>query len=100
MLICRNLQKNVTKCESTTWTFTDISEVALELVKLGNVNKKQKHGISLSENCSLLIPEVRAEDAGVYYCRQSGSGVKQQPDAPLYLSVVTCEYADSFFFFF
>lgn len=92
MLICGNLQETETKCKSTTWTFTDISKATLELVTLGNVNKNPRRRISLTENCSLLIPEVQAEDAGVYYCQQFRSGAKQPPDAPVYLEVVTCEY--------
>lgn len=96
MLICGNAQENARKCESTTWTFSDIMAVSLELVTLGDVNKKQKHRLSLLENCSLLIPEVCEKDAGVYYCQQFRSGVKQEPDAPVYLSVVTRKYTDRF----
>lgn len=92
MLICGNLQETETKCESTTWTFTGISKASLELVTLGNVNENPKCRISLTENCSLLIPGVQAEDAGVYFCQQFRLGVKERPDAPVYLEVVTCEY--------
>lgn len=90
MLTCGNLNRNQAKCEATTWTFTDSgTRTTLELVTLGRVRQPR---ISLSEDCSLLIPEVRAEDAGVYFCQQFISGVRQLPDAPVYLSVVTCEY--------
>lgn len=90
MLTCGNLKENLAKCNGTTWIFTASSaRTTLELVTLGCV---QQLRISLSEDCSLLIPEVRAEDAGFYRCQQFISGVKQQPDARVYLSVVTCEY--------
>lgn len=100
MLICGNLQENVKKCEGVTWMFSDSRKGESELIKLGNVTKKQNSRFSLSENCSLLIPEVQAEHVGGYYCQQSGSGVEQQLDATVYLSVVTCEYTHSFFWFF
>lgn len=91
-LICGNVQENAADCENTTWMFTGTTRESLELVSLGNVQGKQNHRISLSENCSLLIPKVQDRDAGVYYCQQFSSGVKQRPDALVYLSVVTCEY--------
>lgn len=93
MLTCRNLRENPAKCGGTTWIFTARgTRMAQELVTLGRVEKIWQLRISLSEDCSLLIPEVRAEDTGLYACQQFRSGVKQQPDAPVYLSVVTCEY--------
>lgn len=96
MLICGNVQENVRKCESTSWRFASIGAVSVEVVTLGSVNETHKQRLSLSENCSLLIPQVRAKDAGVYYCQQSSSGDKQLPDATVDLSVVTCEYTDGF----
>lgn len=95
MLTCGNLQEDVEKCGSTTWTFASKAG-SLELVTLGTVNPNQKSRISLSESCSLVIPEVRGEDVGHYYCQQFGSGVKLEPDAHVYLSVVTREYTGSF----
>ena len=65
------------------------------MVTLGQVKKNQEHRFSLSENCSLHIPKVQKEDAGVYYCQQYSLGVIQQQDA-VYLSVVTCEYTKCF----
>lgn len=93
MLTCSNLKENQAKCGGTTWIFTaSNARTALELVTLGCVSENRRLRISLSEDCSLLIPEVRAEDAGLYACQQFRSGVKQQPDSCAYLSVVTCEY--------
>lgn len=93
MLTCGNLKENPAKCKGTTWTFTASStRTTLELVTLGCVREIRQLRFSLSEDCSLLIPEVRAEYAGVYFCQQFRSGVRQLPDAPVHLSVVTCEY--------
>lgn len=93
MLTCGNLKENPAKCHGTTWIFAASStRTTLELVTLGRVEEIWQLRISLSEDCSLLIPEVRAENAGIYACQQFRSGVKQLPDASVYLSVVTCEY--------
>eukprot|EP00066_Takifugu_rubripes_P020919 XP_011610185.1 PREDICTED: uncharacterized protein LOC105417536 isoform X1 [Takifugu rubripes] len=90
MLTCGNLKENPAKCGGTTWTFTAAgTRTNQELVTLGRVKEIRQLRISLSEDCSLLIPEVRAEDAGLYACQQFRSGVEQQPDAPVYLTVVT-----------
>lgn len=86
-LICNNVQRDVANCKSTTWVFVN-STSTLEVVTLGEV----KGNLKLLEDCSLLIPKVRALDAGRYVCQQFRSGIKQLEALPMDLSVVSCEY--------
>ena len=73
------------------------SKALVELIKLGQINepfRPKSDRLSLTENCSLLIKNLSAEDAGLYTCRQFNSrGQLHVPDAPVLLSVVTSEYS-------
>ncbi|XP_044185587.1 uncharacterized protein LOC122965523 [Thunnus albacares] len=81
------------KCDSTTWTFTDIrSTETVELVELGQIGEKAKaksDRLSVTANCSLVIKKVTVEDVGLYTCLQyNKSGQRQDQYSHVDLSVV------------
>lgn len=95
---CENVIKNQHKCVNTIWIFSQpTSKAAVELIKLGQIGegaRTKSDRLSLTENCSLLIKNLSAEDAGLYGCQQYDSrGQKLGSDAQVYLSVVTSEYS-------
>ncbi|XP_038818742.1 uncharacterized protein LOC120019517 [Salvelinus namaycush] len=82
-------------CSSTTWTYNR-GGTAIELVSLGKVIKQQQLNnmadrLSVRSDCSLHVSDVRAEDAGLYTCRQflAKTGPRQREDAHVLLSVLT-----------
>lgn len=96
-LHCENEKLGQKQCKGTTWTFSGkTSRAAVELILLGEIKEKSGRQ-SLSENCSLVINNVTAEDAGSYVCQQwrgtkeSTGDVKLAEDSVVYLSVVTGE---------
>ncbi|CAB1339976.1 unnamed protein product, partial [Coregonus sp. 'balchen'] len=76
-------------CSSTTWIYGSIEEVSLGRVKKEKLNRADR--LSLGSNCSLNVSNVRAEDAGVYTCRQflTEGGQQHGGDATVHLSVLT-----------
>ncbi|CAJ1077891.1 uncharacterized protein LOC117824306 [Xyrichtys novacula] len=89
-LTCENLIKEQPKCGFTTWLFSNQTK-STELVKLGQISKdvgSKSDRLSVTEDCSLLIKKVSEEDVGRYDCQQYPPEGKQEPDAPVYLSLV------------
>ncbi|XP_029578785.1 uncharacterized protein LOC115167984 isoform X2 [Salmo trutta] len=82
-------------CSSTTWIYNSVgSTVTVEEVVLGKIKVDQTERadrLSLGSDCSLHVSDVRAEDAGVYICRQFLTETEPQhgADAPVHLSVLT-----------
>lgn len=90
-LSCENLVKTQQGCKRTVWLFGR-SKSTLELVYDGQIQSHKPGRLSLSENCSLTIKNLRDEDAGLYACRQFNSaGAQIREDADFGLSVVTSE---------
>eukprot|EP00066_Takifugu_rubripes_P020922 XP_011610188.1 PREDICTED: uncharacterized protein LOC105417538 isoform X2 [Takifugu rubripes] len=88
-LSCENLIKDQKNCIYTTWLFSDPQSAIIELIKLGQIKSDKPGRLSLSENCSLTIKNLRGEDSGLYTCRQFNSpGSQTGPDAAIDLSVV------------
>ncbi|KAK6297656.1 hypothetical protein J4Q44_G00322390, partial [Coregonus suidteri] len=77
-------------CSSTIWNYGSIEEVHLGRVKKEELNNRADR-LSLGSDCSLHVSDVRAEDAGVYTCRQflTEGGPQHGGDAPVHLSVLT-----------
>lgn len=96
-LHCENEKRGQKQCKGTIWIFSGkTSTAAVELILLGEIKEKSDRQ-SLSENCSLVINNVTAEDAGSYTCQQwngtkeSTGDVKLAEDSVVDLSVVTGE---------
>ncbi|XP_029705137.1 uncharacterized protein isoform X2 [Takifugu rubripes] len=90
-LSCENLIKDQKNCINTTWIFSPSNpqSAAIELIELGQIKSHKPGRLSLSENCSLTIKNLRGEDSGLYTCRQfNSSGSRTRPDAAIDLSVV------------
>ncbi|XP_036832368.1 uncharacterized protein LOC118936469 [Oncorhynchus mykiss] len=85
-------------CSSTTWIYNiagsngTIEEVTLGKIKVYQTERADR--LSLGSNCSLHVSNVRAEDVGLYTCRQflTETGPRHGGDAPVHLSVLTSEY--------
>lgn len=103
-LHCENEKLGQEQCKGTTWLFIGKTSTAVvELFNYGEINedgkeKSNRLRLSLSENCSLVINNVTAEDAGSYVCEQ-WNGTKETStgdtqlanDSVVDLSVVTGE---------
>nr|XP_029511664.1 uncharacterized protein LOC115126197 isoform X3 [Oncorhynchus nerka] len=82
-------------CSSTTWLYNrdgstgDIEEVTLGKIKVDQTERAER--LSLGSNCSLHVSDVRAEDVGLYTCRQylTETGPQHGGEAPVHLSVLT-----------
>ncbi|XP_078030149.1 uncharacterized protein LOC117271273 isoform X2 [Epinephelus lanceolatus] len=97
ILPCDSVTDNQNNCDGTAWVVTLSGNRVEDLVKLGQIveNAKAKSDrLSVTENCSLVMKKVTAEDVGRYDCQQSTSG---KPDTLVYLSVINMkahEYDD------
>nr|XP_054604613.1 uncharacterized protein LOC129165455 [Nothobranchius furzeri] len=90
-LSCENVIKGNRNCNTTTWNYNKLGRAAQELVDHGQVKYSRSDPLSLAGNCSLVLRNISAEDAGLYTCRQYEieGGSTSRRDAPVYLSVVT-----------
>ncbi|XP_014890835.1 uncharacterized protein LOC106949226 [Poecilia latipinna] len=70
MMSCSELIDGQRKCNNTTWIFTGSGGSTVELVSLGQINSSKPNRLNLTSKCSLVIKEVREEDAGRYNCQQ------------------------------
>ncbi|XP_071391077.1 uncharacterized protein [Centroberyx affinis] len=74
------------KCPTTEWIFNrDPSSTAVELKDGNIVSSTRAARLSLGSNCSLVLHNISAEDAGLYSCRQSDNG----PEAFVNLNILT-----------
>lgn len=96
ILSCGNTPDPWEQCDSTKWTFRasrDSSVVLIEHQQTGGRAMKAS-AWTVTEECSLVIPKVRATDAGQYTCRRPGRDPVQ-----VYVSVVTskCTHSGTIF---
>ncbi|KAG7231718.1 hypothetical protein INR49_010449 [Caranx melampygus] len=86
-LSCENVRVHQDGCDNTTWVFTDYtSEATVALSDHGKINKDagdKWDRLRVTEDCSLVIEKVSADDAGLYNCRQLDT------EEDVVLSVVT-----------
>ncbi|KAM9354374.1 uncharacterized protein KZ484_012521 isoform 2-T5 [Pholidichthys leucotaenia] len=73
-LPCAKMIDGQNNCNATTWLFRKCKTKTLadELIKLGKLynTKSKSDRLTVTENCSLAIKEVKFEDAGRYFCQQ------------------------------
>lgn len=96
-LLCDNVIPHQDKCNRTNWLFGSSEEITEELVTSGKISPSEfaqakAARLSVTPNCSLVIKNVTAGDAGRYVCQQNRTGKEQGPDAVADLSVVKSEY--------
>ncbi|XP_043086567.1 uncharacterized protein LOC122333129 [Puntigrus tetrazona] len=77
-------------CTSTVWLYNKRHSATVELITLGIKRKdtERHERLSLGSDCSLNIKNITEEDSGLYNCRQYVNGIKQGPDARVYLHVL------------
>ncbi|XP_071007821.1 uncharacterized protein [Oncorhynchus clarkii lewisi] len=82
-------------CSSTIWIYNRAGSTGtIQKVTLGKIKSDQTERadrLSLGSNCSLHVSDVRAEDVGLYTCRQflTETGPQHGGDADVDLSVLT-----------
>uniref|UniRef100_A0A8C7LU16 Ig-like domain-containing protein n=1 Tax=Oncorhynchus mykiss TaxID=8022 RepID=A0A8C7LU16_ONCMY len=82
-------------CSSTIWIYNRAGSTGtIQKVTLGKIKSDQTeraNRLSLGSNCSLHVSDVRAEDVGLYTCRQflTETGPQHGGDADVDLSVLT-----------
>ncbi|XP_015253295.1 PREDICTED: uncharacterized protein LOC107099604, partial [Cyprinodon variegatus] len=75
-------------CHTNTWSYSNSDRKTVELVNHGQIKNTRSDRLSLSANCSLVLKKVRAEDVGVYNCRQQFPGTISVSDAAVHLYLV------------
>ncbi|KAG7509358.1 titin isoform X2 [Solea senegalensis] len=88
LLPCDTVSANGSSCSRIQWLHADRQLQTVTLVKQGNVVKSsvQAARLDLKPNCSLLISNVTAEDAGQYGCRLDGD---PQSEQSVFLNILT-----------
>ncbi|XP_053300603.1 uncharacterized protein LOC128459768 isoform X2 [Pleuronectes platessa] len=93
-LSCDNVRDDHVNCGATEWLFSDS-----EGTRTGNlfvnrqldtseISKSKADRLRLAANCSLVISEITAEDAGLYVCTQFNLTTQPYEDHYVDLSVV------------
>lgn len=88
ILPCSRASPSDTTCSIIKWFFSKDRDHSLTEVTSGKVqeNSAEAARLSLNPDCSLLINNITAEDAGLYSCYQDESHY-----VDIYLSVLTSE---------
>ncbi|XP_062267596.1 uncharacterized protein LOC133973635 isoform X3 [Platichthys flesus] len=93
-LSCDKMRDDHVNCGATEWLFIDSEGTrAVELfvnrqLHTSVISKSKADRLRLAANCSLVIREVTAEDAGQYVCRQFNLTTQTHEDHQVYFSVV------------
>ncbi|XP_062267498.1 uncharacterized protein LOC133973572 [Platichthys flesus] len=93
-LSCDKMRDDHVNCGATEWLFIDSERTrAVDLfvnrqLHTSVISKSKADRLRLAANCSLVIREVTAEDAGHYTCRQFDLTTQTYKDHNVYLSVV------------
>ncbi|XP_042246116.1 uncharacterized protein LOC121882145 [Thunnus maccoyii] len=85
ILPCDDVSSSDRVCSRVYWLHSRDPSQTFDLVQNGNVNKSARAArLSLDTNCSLVINNITAEDAGLYTCQQS-----DKEDINVHLSIMT-----------
>ncbi|XP_062266985.1 uncharacterized protein LOC133973254 isoform X2 [Platichthys flesus] len=93
-LPCDKMRDDHVNCGATTWIFSDsegtrtVNLFVNRQLDTSVISKSKADRLRLAANCSLVIREVTAEDAGQYVCRQSDLTTQTYEDHVVTLSVV------------
>lgn len=96
-LPCDKMRDDHVNCGATEWLFSDsegtgtVDLFVNRQLHTSVISKSKADRLRLAANCSLVIREVTAEDAGEYVCRQSDLTTPTHEDHVVYLSVVNGE---------
>ncbi|XP_073348416.1 uncharacterized protein [Pagrus major] len=91
-LSCENVNNDHDSCDHIKWLFADLRGTATVVLissgQIGGHTGAKSDRLSVTQNCSLVLKNVTAEDVGQYTCRQcQKSG--QHTNFNVFLSVVT-----------
>ncbi|XP_067429385.1 carcinoembryonic antigen-related cell adhesion molecule 1-like [Thunnus thynnus] len=85
ILPCDDVSSSDRVCSTVYWLYSRDKFNTFDLVQNGNVNNSARAArLSLDTNCSLVINNITAEDAGLYTCQQS-----DKEDIKVHLRVMT-----------
>ncbi|XP_047194174.1 uncharacterized protein LOC124851042 isoform X2 [Hippoglossus stenolepis] len=93
-LPCDNVRDDHVNCGATSWFFSDskwtrsIDLFVNRQLNTSLISKSKADRLRLAANCSLVIREVTAEDAGQYNCIQSDLTTQPYKDHVVFISVV------------
>ncbi|XP_062266996.1 uncharacterized protein LOC133973260 isoform X2 [Platichthys flesus] len=93
-LPCDNMRDDHVNCGATKWIFIDsegtrsVNLFVNRQLDTSVISKSKADRLRLAANCSLVIREVTAEDAGQYACRQFDQTTQPHKDHQVYFSVV------------
>ncbi|XP_060947843.1 uncharacterized protein LOC133024694 [Limanda limanda] len=89
-----NVRDDHVNCGATEWFFVDSEGIGggrlfvNRQLNTSVISKSKADRLRLAANCSLVIREVTAEDAGQYECRQSNLTTQRHEDHLFFISVV------------
>lgn len=89
-----NVDSSYHPCSDFHWFYhKDVNAMSQDEFNNGKVEKTSSRAgrLSLCRNCSLVIKNITAEDAGQYTCRIKGDPF---PDTSVYLNILSSEYFD------
>ncbi|XP_039638351.1 uncharacterized protein LOC120547046 [Perca fluviatilis] len=87
-LSCDNGMDDQDQCEGVTWYFVNPRNKGLTLFEHGQIQAKSDR-LSVTENCSLVIKNIKHDDVGRYDCGHFRSGKLHGEDTVVALYVVT-----------
>ncbi|XP_053301451.1 uncharacterized protein LOC128460322 isoform X6 [Pleuronectes platessa] len=93
-LSCDHVREDHVNCGATEWLFIDsertrtINLFVNRQLDTSKISKSKADRPRLAANCSLVISEVTAEDAGDYVCRQSDLTTRKNENHLFLISVV------------
>ncbi|XP_053301553.1 uncharacterized protein LOC128460399 isoform X2 [Pleuronectes platessa] len=93
-LSCDNVREDHVNCGANEWIFIDSEGTrggnlfVNRQLDTSEISKSKADRLRLAANCSLVISEVTAEDAGQYVCRQFNQTTQTYEGHHVFLSVV------------
>ncbi|XP_060939263.1 uncharacterized protein LOC133015981 [Limanda limanda] len=93
-LPCDSVTDDHVNCGATDWSFTysvwtgEVNLFVNRQLDTSEISKSKADRLRLAANCSLVIREVTAEDAGKYKCRQFDLTTQTHEDHLFFISVV------------